>query len=52
MLECSLTGLYPYAGHDPTDRLSVWAVAGDERPELTLSLPCVERRAKLTPVEG
>ena len=27
-IEATLTGLYPYAGLDPTDRLSVWAAAG------------------------
>ena len=38
-LESSLTGLYPYAGHDLTDRLSLWAVAGYGTGELTLTVP-------------
>ena len=38
-LDSSLTGFYPYASYDLTDRLSLWAVAGYGKGELTLSLP-------------
>ena len=34
----SLTGLYPYAGYDLTDRLSLWGVAGYGQGDLTLTL--------------
>ena len=34
----SLTGLYPYAGYDLTERLSLWGVAGYGQGDLTLTL--------------
>ena len=36
-VEASLTGLYPYAGLDLTERLSVWASAGHGAGEVTLT---------------
>ena len=36
--DASLTGFYPYAGYDLTDQLSLWAVVGYGKGELTLSL--------------
>ena len=36
-IEASLTGLYPYAGMDLTERLSVWAAAGYGAGEVTVT---------------
>ncbi len=36
-IEATLTGLYPYAGIDLTDRLSVWAAAGHGTGEVTVT---------------
>ena len=36
-IEATLTGLYPYAGIDLTDRLSVWAAAGYGAGEVTVT---------------
>ena len=36
-IEATLTGLYPYAGMDLTDRLSVWAAAGYGAGEVTVT---------------
>ena len=36
-IEASLTGLYPYAGIDLTERLSVWAAAGYGAGEVTVT---------------
>ena len=37
VIEASLTGLYPYAGMELTDRLSVWAAAGYGAGEVTVT---------------
>ena len=36
-IESTVTGLYPYAGYDVSERLSVWAVAGFGSGTLTLT---------------
>ena len=37
LIDTSVTGLYPYAGYQLTDRVSVWGVAGYGKGDLTLT---------------
>ena len=49
-IESTLTGLYPYAGYDLDERLSVWAVAGYGEGTLTLVRPEETRRTAIAMV--